>query len=213
MARVKIGNVFPPVEYLLRHCAPAGYGLGDKGFNTYDLNNALNCGWYAFSDTAENTPFGYGIALVLNRFDVDIVQLAFSTTMFASIFSGAIARRMYTEDAWSEWEFINPPMEVGVEYRTTERWMGKPVYTSLVDCGSCVSPSKETTTELTCSQVIRHCGTVGGHNLPSINATLDNAWSAWAMVTNSDDRVKITVYSGTGMATERAYVQVWYTKS
>ena len=32
-------------------------------------------------------------------------------------------------------EWINPPMAVGVEYRTTERYLGKPVYTKLVDCG------------------------------------------------------------------------------
>jgi hypothetical protein len=167
MARVKIGNVFPPVEYLLRHCAPAGYGLGDKGFHTYDLNNALDCGWYAFSDTAENTPFGYGIALVLNRFDVDIVQVAFSTTMFASNFNGAIARRMYTEDAWSEWEFINPPMEVGVEYRTTERWMGKPVYTSLVNAGAYPETGlRNAETGIVATGIVRFHASAGYASLP-----------------------------------------------
>lgn len=30
----------------------------------------------------------------------------------------------------------HPPMERGVEYRTTERYLGKPVYTKLVDCGT-----------------------------------------------------------------------------
>lgn len=34
-----------------------------------------------------------------------------------------------------EIEWINPPMVLGVEYRTTERYNGKPVYTKLVDCG------------------------------------------------------------------------------
>ena len=33
---------------------------------------------------------------------------------------------------WSELEWVNPPMELGVEYRTTERWGGKPVYTKAV---------------------------------------------------------------------------------
>lgn len=33
-------------------------------------------------------------------------------------------------------EWVNPPMAIGVEYRTVERWNGKPVYTKLVDCGS-----------------------------------------------------------------------------
>ena len=29
---------------------------------------------------------------------------------------------------WTEWEWVNPPMKDGVEYRTTERYLGKPVY-------------------------------------------------------------------------------------
>ena len=32
-------------------------------------------------------------------------------------------------------EWVNPPMELGVEYRTTERWLGKVVYTKLFDFG------------------------------------------------------------------------------
>ena len=32
-------------------------------------------------------------------------------------------------------EWVNPPMYIGVEYRTTERYDGKPVYVKLVDCG------------------------------------------------------------------------------
>lgn len=33
-------------------------------------------------------------------------------------------------------EWINPPMVLGEEYRTTERWNGKPVYTQLVNFGA-----------------------------------------------------------------------------
>ena len=33
-------------------------------------------------------------------------------------------------------EWINPPMRLGVEYRTTERYLGKPVYVKVVDCGN-----------------------------------------------------------------------------
>lgn len=31
-------------------------------------------------------------------------------------------------DGWDSWEWVNPPMVPGVEYRTTERYNGKPVY-------------------------------------------------------------------------------------
>lgn len=38
--------------------------------------------------------------------------------------------------AWKEPEWENPPMDMGVEYRTTERHNKLPVYVKLVDCGS-----------------------------------------------------------------------------
>lgn len=37
-------------------------------------------------------------------------------------------------------EWLNPPMELGVEYKTTERHFGKPVYTRIIDCG--VGPNR-----------------------------------------------------------------------
>ena len=36
----------------------------------------------------------------------------------------------------SEYEYLNPPMQLGVEYRTTERYMGKPVYIKLANFGA-----------------------------------------------------------------------------
>ena len=36
----------------------------------------------------------------------------------------------------AEVEWANPPMEIGVEYRTTKRHNGKPVYTKLIDFGA-----------------------------------------------------------------------------
>lgn len=37
---------------------------------------------------------------------------------------------------WKPIEYIDPPMQLGVEYRTTERYLGKPVYTQIINCGS-----------------------------------------------------------------------------
>jgi hypothetical protein len=46
-----------------------------------------------------------------------------------------IVRRIHTS-SWGEWEWINPPMNLNVPYRTTERWNGKPVYTKLLSYSS-----------------------------------------------------------------------------
>lgn len=40
-------------------------------------------------------------------------------------------------------EYENPPMELGVEYRTTERYLGKPVYTKVMDFGVLPNASKK----------------------------------------------------------------------
>lgn len=48
---------------------------------------------------------------------------------------GYILRRYGKYNAFEPWEWVNPPMELGVEYRTTERFMGKPVYKQLVSIG------------------------------------------------------------------------------
>lgn len=37
---------------------------------------------------------------------------------------------------WDPLEYINPPMQLGVEYRTTERCLGKPVYVKAIDFGA-----------------------------------------------------------------------------
>ena len=34
-------------------------------------------------------------------------------------------------------EWLNPPMQLGVEYHTTDRYQGKPVYVKVVNFGSC----------------------------------------------------------------------------
>lgn len=39
-------------------------------------------------------------------------------------------------NTWLPWEWVNPPMQLGVEYRTTERYQGKPVYAKRIHCES-----------------------------------------------------------------------------
>lgn len=44
--------------------------------------------------------------------------------------------RVMLAGVWKPWEWENPPMKVDEEYRTTERWNGKPVYQKLVSLGA-----------------------------------------------------------------------------
>ena len=49
---------------------------------------------------------------------------------------------------WGHWEWVNPPMHLGVEYRTTGRYLGKPVYTQIINCGSIPAIGSEKTTSI-----------------------------------------------------------------
>lgn len=56
-------------------------------------------------------------------------------------YGGTAITRCKNAGAWGAWEWVNPPMQLGVEYRTTERYLGKPVYVRLVSCGNAPSNS------------------------------------------------------------------------
>lgn len=56
--------------------------------------------------------------------------------MSDSNYQGALVRRtMYGSKAYP-WEWVNPPMILETEYRTTERYNGKPVYAKLFNFGT-----------------------------------------------------------------------------
>jgi hypothetical protein len=111
-----------------------GLGLGAGGKSTTDLNAETTGGWYSFSSGCANAPFSFGVALVLKRFNDDVVQIAFDTYR-AGKSAGEICVRRYTNN-WQPWEYLNPPMRAATEYRTVERHDGKPVFVKLIDFGS-----------------------------------------------------------------------------
>ena len=125
--------------------APAGYGLGDVAPYVYDFNDAKTNGWYrASGGTTKNYPplisgggGAYGVLFVQTR-DGSFYQEA--------RYYNWVALRYYSssEGKWSEWEYVNPPMSVGVEYRTTERHNTLPVYTKMIDAGALPNNSVKT---------------------------------------------------------------------
>lgn len=110
--------------------APAGYGLGGgaKFITSGNLNDYKNCGWYAWDEGVSNAPFAYGSCIILNKGSSWIVH------QIAIAGSGkhiCIRRYDTPTDEWDDWEWVNPPMHLGVEYRTTERYTEKTVYKKL----------------------------------------------------------------------------------
>lgn len=188
--------------------APAGYGLGEiNGKVCYDPNAALEIGFYHLGgSSAVNVPgyFGYGTMLVERR--------ASCICQTIKGMDGQHNLQIITRESrdagktWRDWEYVNPPMALGVEYRTTERYDGKVVYTKLVNVGA-LTAGGTTKVEVSLGKtVVKYLG--------------NNKWGGLPMDegTSYEIRVKkaaptfIEVFSGTANTTAHAQVQVWYIK-
>lgn len=111
-----------------------------------------------------------------------------------------------------EIEWINPPVVLGEEYRTTERWNGHAVYTTLINCGKFPSNSiKGITHNLNISQVVRcigmnaeYFGIVLPYTEPGSGMLIADAW---AHKTTVMVRTNVQIWTDYD-----CYVQLWYTK-
>ena len=110
--------------------APSGYGLGETSgrIEGTDLNKMVNIGFYALpGPTAVNYPsqmrFAYYGTLLVERRGGDILhQTVRRENQIAMRYSGD------NGTTWGPWEYLNPELMVGEEYRTAERYQGATVF-------------------------------------------------------------------------------------
>ena len=123
--------------------APSGFGLGEvTAKELSDANRAVESGYYQCS---QNVPaVGWWYLHCISHYDGSKTQYAFSVPAASGILAGTVCKRYMNDGTWGEWEYINPPMQLGVEYRTTERYLGKPVYVRAVDCGALPNTTSKT---------------------------------------------------------------------
>lgn len=192
--------------------APSWYGLGELGAYCDNCNNAIKNGWFWVNGNTANIPESgmSGVLFVETR-----NSSSGGTDYYQTVTSGAqVYRRYYSSWAseWQPWECENPPMELGKEYRTTERWEGKPVYTVLINCGILPSTGVTTTTAIpspiygTIDKIIRCGGTTSEGNL------IPFTWNGEYMVVASASRSSIFIYSRVENGSNTATIQLWYTK-
>lgn len=62
-------------------------------------------------------------------------------------YNNLVIERWQRGGPWQPWENANPPMKEGVLYRTTERYMGKVVYTKLINMGAMANNGKISRTD------------------------------------------------------------------
>lgn len=136
MANTSIKNAFERMwQHIVAKFAPAGYGLGeDTARQADDLNTATKSGYYLFKGNTPNNPFGVnGFMHVKAHDNWSFVQEA---VCFDYPKLPAYRIRGVLGDNYNEWEWVNPPMVLGVEYRTTERYNGMPVYVMAFNGGA-----------------------------------------------------------------------------
>ena len=116
--------------------APSGYGLGGAPSYITDCNTVTDTGWYKWDSQASNAPFANGIMQVIGRVkDASALQTAYMMAASGILYSQT-RRINKSTGVYDEWEYDNPPMTLGTEYRTTERHNGKPVYIMAFNAGS-----------------------------------------------------------------------------
>ena len=116
--------------------APAGYGIGEENatrVDNVDIDTLTKGGTYFIgtgcTNTPPNTDSTWSTLHVIPGRACTQIYIPANDAGRAGTFSSWIAR-IYNNAtaAWGEWEWFNPPMDAGVEYRTTERINGKAVY-------------------------------------------------------------------------------------
>ena len=113
--------------------APSGYGLGEAVLiSIATIDNQVRPGWYYSNESGTAAGFSS------NRWWLHVKAYGTGTTFATQeLYSFTGTRIVQLErhkinGTWEEWEWCNPIMIPGTEYRTTERWNGQPVYAKLL---------------------------------------------------------------------------------
>lgn len=197
-------------QWALTSFAPSGYGLGGRCTVLDSWNDALNTGFYrCVGDSAT----GYAMfGFVIKNTDDYIVQLAFSVDEADDGYS--IAVRIKTQDGFQPWEWLNPPMRLGVEYRTTERHNGKVVYAQYFEVGV-ASNGASVRKPAGSSAIVRHQSYIGSLPLPLGLKYIERSGYFAYTSSRSDDGFYLltdTLPDGYGNGGYKWYEQMWYTK-
>ena len=204
-----IGRALPggEIDTLLTGKAPAGYGLGEeyaKLVRNTDLDTLKNGGTYYIGSGCTNTPPNtdpsWSTLHVIPGRACTQIFIPANDANRAGTFSSWIAR-IYNDKtaAWGAWEWVNPPMDRGAEYRTTERYWRKPVYAKLLNFGTLPNSTSKSF----------------AHGISSLGYVVDiyGQGVAGQDVKVSVDTTNITITSTSNLSSVTAYPVIKYTKT
>ena len=145
-------------------------------------------------------------ALAGGSIDQGIAKIATESTDYPGCYYRMV-------DGAQEW--INPPMVVGVEYRTTEKFEGKPVYCQLVYLTNVVDGGTVAVDVPGVDTVLRFFGSRSGVPLPFISSKdLSSVWTNYFSVNRFTDKITITMNAGSSIPSgSRFYCALYYIKT
>lgn len=198
--------------------APGGFGLGSPVATipaNGNLNNYINTGFFgsASTDTIStwvnvpaNWPANEAVLEVYSTISTYVIQRLSSVTTKVS------AQRSLINNVWAEWEWVNPPIALGVEYRTTERYLNKPVYTMAFPFGALPNASDKVVampgTDSTCKIIEIHGYASNEMTLPGVSGT-----STGSQVTLTGVGNRAYVITGSDRSSATATIVAKYIKT
>ena len=234
MAFVQNADTNAYLEAQFASKAPAGYGLGAsvvgatgyRQVNHAEADSLNKTGVYWFRDDTNHfyqDGMNSGFAGVLIHFQHNNHNAA--KQIFIPYYKYGVSdgdgvdayvvverTRRQTDGTWTPIEWRNPPMFAGVEYRTTERYNGKPVYTMRVNCGA--GPNK---TMIEISAPVENLETYIFCSVYGINKSMVMPVIGWSLETDYtnggivDDKIRI--FSTTDVSAYNYCATIKYTKS
>lgn len=201
----------------LQNKAPAGYGLGGMPkllTANDDLNSIGASGWYIwFDQVPAHAPTRYCTMRVDGGYSG--ILWAKQTIYYSSGEPNCcvLIRSCITGGTVWEEEWENPPMSVGVEYRTTERYMGRPLYVKMVSGGEYVQNARFSFGSSNVDNVIKFYGKIGAYCNPIINENnLSYDYTNYLKVHYENGDIVVDMLGGTKSYGEVTVI-AYYTKS
>lgn len=186
-----------------------GFGLGDvQGKTINSLEEITGYGFFRIpseSGIAPDTSSNWGAIYVGSNLKYG--------TLIASRNKQGLVFKTVEAGVWGEWEWLNPPMQLGVEYRTTERYLGKPVYVCVKEFTGLTNGANFSTGITNGSIMVRYHAKWTSVLLPFINQQdLKNSWSIYLNASNVNI-MSLWYGADTFDTTPTLTVTMYYTKS
>lgn len=182
-------------------------GLGEaKSVTVSGMDAVTSTGWYRIS--GDMTIDGESFSRAYMRVDAYDSDNCLQTLYPVNQGMG-ILQRFCWEGTWQDWEWENPPMVVGNEYRTTKRWENRPVYVKKVSFGKL--PNTGGAAVSTGCAGADFFSLEGTGYLSSGSAISLSMWAGVRAGITADGILKVTTESD--LSSYSAYFVIQYTKS